>query len=340
MTTRIRGHAPSPPGRPRGAAIGGGAAFSPPWWGEERPLQTVWGPLFRTDRLPLRRERLSTPDGDFVDLDWLDADGRGRRADAPRAPRSRGLVALPLRVRAPPGRPGGGLDGRRVQLPVVQRRAEPAPALLSLRRDGRPRLGGRVARGAGPRRAHRRRRRVPRRERPPQVARRGGRDGARGAPGGGRDLGPLRRGRLRARPRPRIPPPRLRRQLPADDALEGRREGAALSGLRRRGGDAPGADLRPVRPRRHGAAQRLPGRGRLLDDAPRAAPTSRGSAGRPSSSAPTTTRSCPAAPCPARAISRRTSAPSSRRAADMRDSSRGDGPGARAPGRSGAPSSS
>jgi len=34
----------------------------------------VWGPLFRRDAPALRRERLATPDGDFVDLDWLDAD--------------------------------------------------------------------------------------------------------------------------------------------------------------------------------------------------------------------------------------------------------------------------
>jgi predicted alpha/beta-fold hydrolase len=31
----------------------------------------MWGPLFRQRRLPLARERLPTPDGDFVDLDWL-----------------------------------------------------------------------------------------------------------------------------------------------------------------------------------------------------------------------------------------------------------------------------
>ena len=93
----------------------------------------------------------------------------------------------------PAGR--AGWTGRRVQLPVVQRRAEPAPALLSLRRDGRSRLGGRVARGAGP----------------------GAPIGAVGvslggnvllkwlgrwarrptrSSGGGRDLGPVRRGRL------------------------------------------------------------------------------------------------------------------------------------------------
>jgi predicted alpha/beta-fold hydrolase len=32
----------------------------------------VWGALFRRGSVPLRRERVNTPDGDFVDLDWLD----------------------------------------------------------------------------------------------------------------------------------------------------------------------------------------------------------------------------------------------------------------------------
>lgn len=35
-------------------------------------MQTWWGPLLRRGGLPLRRERVGTPDGDFVDLDWLD----------------------------------------------------------------------------------------------------------------------------------------------------------------------------------------------------------------------------------------------------------------------------
>ncbi len=36
-------------------------------------MQTLWGPLLRRNgMLPLRRERLPTPDGDFVDLDWVD----------------------------------------------------------------------------------------------------------------------------------------------------------------------------------------------------------------------------------------------------------------------------
>ncbi len=46
--------------------------YRPAWWCRNGHLQTVWGPLFRRDGLPLRRERLPTPDGDFVDLDWTD----------------------------------------------------------------------------------------------------------------------------------------------------------------------------------------------------------------------------------------------------------------------------
>ena len=38
-------------------------------------MQTIWGALFRRRRLALRRERVVTDDGDFVDLDWLDAPG-------------------------------------------------------------------------------------------------------------------------------------------------------------------------------------------------------------------------------------------------------------------------
>ena len=60
----------APPG-----VIARAATFRPPWWGRNGHVQTIWGPLLRADRLPLRRERLSTPDGDFVDLDWLDVDG-------------------------------------------------------------------------------------------------------------------------------------------------------------------------------------------------------------------------------------------------------------------------
>jgi uncharacterized protein len=44
--------------------------YFPPWWGRNAHVQTIWGPLFRRQRLPGRRERVATSDGDFVDLDW------------------------------------------------------------------------------------------------------------------------------------------------------------------------------------------------------------------------------------------------------------------------------
>ncbi len=47
--------------------------YRPPWWYRGRHLQTVWGPLLRPVRPPrVRRERWTTPDGDFLDLDWLE----------------------------------------------------------------------------------------------------------------------------------------------------------------------------------------------------------------------------------------------------------------------------
>jgi predicted alpha/beta-fold hydrolase len=49
-----------------------GPPFRPPWWCRNAHVQTLWSPLFRRARLPLRRERLVTADGDFVDLDWAD----------------------------------------------------------------------------------------------------------------------------------------------------------------------------------------------------------------------------------------------------------------------------
>jgi len=50
------------------------AEYHPPWWYRGRHLQTLWGPLLRRFTAPrLRRERLQTRDGDFLDLDWLDS---------------------------------------------------------------------------------------------------------------------------------------------------------------------------------------------------------------------------------------------------------------------------
>ncbi len=320
----------------------GMAPSAPPGGRRNGHVQTIWGPLFRTDRLPLRRERLSTPDGDFVDLDWLDGDPAARRT------RRRSSCSTASRARRAlttcPGSsgPGGRRAGTRVAFNFRSCSGELNSSRASTTRARRATSPGwsqaLVARAPGV--ADRRRRRLARRQRPPQVARGGGRGGAGGAPWGGRDLGPLRRGRLRTGPRPRIPPPRLRRQLPEDDALEGHREGAAVSGLRRRGGDAPGANVRPVRPGRHRAAERLPGRGRLLDAGlqrplPRADPPAD-----PPPRRPRRPHRARAHPAGSSASSRRTSAPSSPHAAATPGSSRAGGPGARAPGRSDAPSSS
>jgi predicted alpha/beta-fold hydrolase len=52
--------------------------YRPPWWYRGKHLQTLWGPLLRPGRRPpLRRERVETPDGDFLDLDWLAGRERG-----------------------------------------------------------------------------------------------------------------------------------------------------------------------------------------------------------------------------------------------------------------------
>ncbi len=46
-------------------------SFKPAWWCRGPHLQTLWPALFRVwPRLPLLRERLELPDGDFIDLDW------------------------------------------------------------------------------------------------------------------------------------------------------------------------------------------------------------------------------------------------------------------------------
>jgi predicted alpha/beta-fold hydrolase len=54
--------------------------FRPAWWIRGGHAQTLWGKFFRRHlRLPIRRERWDTPDGDFIDVHRLDA-----AVDAPR----------------------------------------------------------------------------------------------------------------------------------------------------------------------------------------------------------------------------------------------------------------
>ena len=47
--------------------------FKPAWWLRNSHLQTIWPAVCRRSikDLPLERERLELPDGDFIDLDWV-----------------------------------------------------------------------------------------------------------------------------------------------------------------------------------------------------------------------------------------------------------------------------
>lgn len=54
--------------------------FKPAWWCRGGNAQTIAGALLRPrPQLPLIRKRIDTPDGDFLDLDFLEANGRGAR---------------------------------------------------------------------------------------------------------------------------------------------------------------------------------------------------------------------------------------------------------------------
>src|SRR5258706_11603021 len=47
--------------------------YRPPLWLPGGHLQTIFPYFFRRTALPVyRRERIDTPDGDFIDLDWID----------------------------------------------------------------------------------------------------------------------------------------------------------------------------------------------------------------------------------------------------------------------------
>lgn len=57
------------------------ADFAPPWWLRSAHAQTLWGSLARRPpTVPLRREVLETPDGDFLELSWGAAPPPARRA--------------------------------------------------------------------------------------------------------------------------------------------------------------------------------------------------------------------------------------------------------------------
>src|SRR4051812_30673159 len=63
--------------------------YHAPWWLPGGNLQTIWAALFAqrgTDPRPeYTRERWTTPDGDFIDLDWLDGEATTSPASTPGA---------------------------------------------------------------------------------------------------------------------------------------------------------------------------------------------------------------------------------------------------------------
>jgi uncharacterized protein len=50
-------------------------AYTAPRWLPGGHAQTIYSALRRRPEIHYRRQRIDTPDGDFVDFDWLDADG-------------------------------------------------------------------------------------------------------------------------------------------------------------------------------------------------------------------------------------------------------------------------
>lgn len=48
------------------------SAYRPPAWLPGGDLQTIWAAALPRPRVDYRRERWELPDGDFIDLDWLD----------------------------------------------------------------------------------------------------------------------------------------------------------------------------------------------------------------------------------------------------------------------------
>ena len=51
--------------------MSGPPTYVPPWWCRNRHVQTAWAVVRRQRLDGVTRERLDTPDGDFVDIDWL-----------------------------------------------------------------------------------------------------------------------------------------------------------------------------------------------------------------------------------------------------------------------------
>ena len=237
------------------------ARSGPPGGAATRTLQTVWGAALPPRPRPRsRRERVATA-GRRLRRPRLAATARAAAPLAPGPPRARRLVALALRRRARCAwRRARGWRGVVMNFRSCSGELNRQPRFYHSGETGDLDAVVDRARGAGARRADRRRRRLARRQRAAQVARRTRSRRARAQ---------LARRRRRSRCRsisPRCARPLdrglrrldLHRQLPAHDAAQGAREGPrairASSTSRRPGARA---HLRRVRPRGDGAAQRV-----------------------------------------------------------------------------------
>jgi predicted alpha/beta-fold hydrolase len=105
---------PKPPPVSLGVIRSAGAAmaYQAPWWLPGGNAQTIWAALRarRFTHLPLvfRRERWRTPDGDFVDVDWL----------------------VPHTAQLAGAGPGGGLSSSCAEMPAVGSRKPPLLVLF------------------------------------------------------------------------------------------------------------------------------------------------------------------------------------------------------------------
>src|SRR5258706_540413 len=58
----------------QGAGVSVDSTYAPPWWLPGGHLQTIYPrTLGKQFQIHYRRQRWPTPDGDFIDLDWVDA---------------------------------------------------------------------------------------------------------------------------------------------------------------------------------------------------------------------------------------------------------------------------
>ena len=246
------------------------------------------------------RERWDTPDGDFLDVDWVPHPGPGRARPPWRwSARPRGLVPPALRARDLPRPPRGRRPPGGHELPRVRRRSPTAcPASTTRERRGTSPSSSSGSAPSTPGRRAGRLRLLPRRERPPQDAGRARR--RRERPGGRRrrHVGALRPGRRRPLAGADAHGALLHRLLPPLPAREGAGQGAAARAAHRRGRAALTRPHDPrLRRRGHGAAARLPGRGHYYAAA--AAPVPRAGSGCPRwSSTAWTTPSSPPRPSP------------------------------------------